>query len=113
VVTIRVPAGSDPFDVVNAAGALLTRHEEGEAGLLAQAAELAGQAAAASNDPDILRLCAKVLLYRADETASPADWAAAERVGRRAVIAAEPDHPALAASGDRRPSGGPGSIHAR
>ncbi|MEU4249006.1 CHAT domain-containing protein [Amycolatopsis sp. NPDC026612] len=96
MITTRPPAGADPFDIVNAAGALLTRHEEGEAGLLAQAADLAGQAAAASDDGDVLRLCAKVLLYRADETASPADWVAAELVGRRAVTAAEPDHPALA-----------------
>ncbi len=93
--TTRPAAGADPFDVVNAAGALLTRHDAGEAGLLAQAAELAGQAAAASEDPDVLRLCAKALMYRADETASPADWAAAERVGRRAVTAAEPGHPGL------------------
>ncbi|MFS8102104.1 CHAT domain-containing protein [Lentzea alba] len=86
----------DEWTQANAAGRELTAYQNGDGAALARAVALVRAAEPSASDPDVLRLLSKVLLFGASETPSQATWEEAERVGRSAVDAAEPRHPALA-----------------
>lgn len=85
----------DEWALANAAGDELTAHENGDAAALTRAVVLARRAEQVASDPDVLRLLGKVLLCGARETPACVSWEEADRIGRRAVAAAEPDHPVL------------------